>query len=443
MTTNFMSLSQRVAIIAETFSKLSNTSSTTIKQKIVKDVPDIVKDDFNFCIEVLDGRHKIGYAFAATAVNIPVNETLTLREYLAPLYEPIEKHNLSYANVYKACEKCSHYPKFVERLMNREYRLGIGKSLLQKDNLSPMLAKKFEGKIKPSSLYTVTEKLDGNRCIAYYEDGEWKFQSRSGKLMHVNFNMSGLDTSLVYDGEILSVKQTERSEIINQAIKRDINICDIHVDNLDEFRSTSGLINRHNLNKDLVYNIFDIVYDARYEQRRVMLNELIWDLRENKEIRILPTLLNTNNEELLAIKSSKMLDIVTKLGGEGLMINLGDSTYEHKRTDALLKYKKAQTMDMFVYDYELGTGKYEGQIGSLLARAYGENKVYNCKVGTGLSDDQRLHWAIHPEDIVGQVIEVAYFSLSQNKETDGTNVYSLRFPRFKMVRIDKVGTSEY
>ena len=135
--------------------------------------------------------------------------------------------------------------------------------------------------------------------------------------------------------------------------------------------------------------------------------------------------------------------MIESKGGEGLMINLGNRKYEHKRTDSLLKVKSTYTMDMRVIDYEEGTGKNEGLIGSLICSATEGNITYNCKVGSGLSDEDRYFWILHPDQIVGKIIEVAYFSLSQDKNAQGTNTYSLRFPRFKRIRTDKNETSIY
>ena len=139
-----------------------------------------------------------------------------------------------------------------------------------------------------------------------------------------------------------------------------------------------------------------------------------------------------------------MLAAVTDIGGEGIMINLGDRTYQHKRTDGLLKMKKVQTMDMLVINTEYGSGKYEGQVGALLCQiTTDDGKVISCNVGTGLSDEQRLDWAIHPENIVGKIVEIGYFSLSQSSDARGSRFYSLRFPRLKGVRNDKSETSVY
>ena len=44
----------------------------------------------------------------------------------------------------------------------------------------------------------------------------------------------------------------------------------------------------------------------------------------------------------------------------------------------------------------------------------------------GLSDEQRELWAMDPSLIVGKIIEVGYFSMSQNANLNGTKYYSFK-----------------
>ena len=135
---------------------------------------------------------------------------------------------------------------------------------------------------------------------------------------------------------------------------------------------------------------------------------------------------------------------MTCAGAEGLMINTGFGKYQHQRTDDLLKYKNVQTMDMKVIDWEYGNGKYEFSLGYLICYGKSPNgKEISCRVGTGISDEQRNMWSGNSELIVGKIVEIAYFSLSQDNNMIGTNEYSLRFPRLRQIRTDKNTTSEY
>jgi DNA ligase-1 len=434
-------LQDRIDYFTHIFELLQDTNSRLEKENIINDIPNVLREDFDYILECLAGKHKFGYTYYKTTpvLNTKLN-TLTIKRVLEYLQTPMNIKDLSRGTVQIVVEQTNAWYDFFEPIVNRTLRLGIGQSVLTKDELSPMLAKKFEGFAKyDKDGYYITEKLDGNRCIAHFENGEWQFTSRSGKQMHVDFDMSGLDTRLVYDGEILSPEQLKMSLAIEDKVKYGIEPNTVFADN---FSSTSGLINQHNTNKKLVYNVFDIMHTASYKERREELDRM---QPMSEQIRILPVLKHCKTQEELQ-EAWDILNKITDLGGEGLMINLGQAEYLHKRTDQVLKLKKVHTIDMQVYAFNWGTGKYEGQIGSLEARAMTEDgKEVYCSVGAGLSDDQRLLWALHPEKILNKIIEVSYFSLSQSKQDrdQATNLYSLRFPRLKRVREDKNDTSEY
>ena len=439
-----MTLTERCMYLTKVFEMLQATGSTILKRKIVEDVTPNCKEDFEYIVEVLTGKHIFGYSYWPSDVKLNGWERLeewSVKDVLQYLQNPQRQKDLSIDNISIYIRMTSPWGWFLEPIVNRRLKLGIGKSILPKDGFGPMLAKKYEGTIKRDSAgYVITEKLDGNRCIASYEDGNWIFRSRNGKIMHVNFDMGDLPKEFVYDGEVMSKAQTKASIELHRQIRDNAHI--VVYDN--EFSSTSGLINRHTLDKDLVYNIFDIMIDdVSYIDRRMELNKLEQSYEFGNDVRILPVL-NACNYNNLESVSSHLLHLVTDMGGEGCMINLASGLYNHKRTDQLLKLKKVQTIDMKIYDFDWGNGKYEGMIGALKAVCVTDDgKVIKCDIGSGLSDEQRLEWACDFSKICGKIVEVAYFSLSQTSAQKGSNSYSLRFPRLKSIRKDKVDTSEY
>lgn len=438
-----MKLTDRIYVFSCLFEDLQTTNSINEKRAMVATLPVELEEDFKFIVECLNGIHKFGYTYYPCNLNGDVrSENNTVKDVLEFLLEPARQGNLTHSNIAKYIAQTYPWCEFFEPIVNRELKLGIGKSLLPKDGLSAMLAKKYEGKLKPSrDGYYITEKLDGNRCIARFDGERWRFTSRNGKEMHVNFDMSGLPKEFVYDGEILSPGQVGMSQDIYNCIVKGKDMVEA---NPSQFNSTSGMINRHSLDKNLVYNIFDIMLDdEKYSVRRTALDTIAKDLN-NSDVRILPVLVKFNNDRDLNNNIGGILGRVVQSGGEGLMINLGGGLYTHKRTDQLLKYKDVQTIDMKVIDIQWGTGKYEGMIGALdCVTTTDDGKIICCKVGTGLSDDQRLKWAIKPYDVIGKIVEIKYFSLSQSEGTYDSNVYSLRFPRLCKVRTDKDTTSEY
>lgn len=434
-------LQQRIIYFSNLFDDLQSTNSRIEKEYYLSGMPENYKEDWIYILEVLDGRHPFGYKYYHSGSS-HCKDFNTIKEVLEYLHIPIIRHDLSetYIDFFVSRTMDCYY--FLEPIVNRTLKLGIGRSLLPKTNKSPMLAKKYEDvkswrNIKEG--FFVTEKLDGNRCIAEYVEDHWEFTSRNGKPMKVNFDMRDLDTDYVYDGEVLSMEQTLASVARTQALYLDTRI-DVRK---TSFNATSGLINSLTPDKNLVYNIFDVIIDEPYYVRRGILAEQakVINSTMNTTIRILPILYQSHSAEKVTAYIAMNIDNVVDMNGEGLMLNLGDATYEHKRTNNLIKIKKTYTMDMVVTDYEFGTGKYEGEIGAIHCEAEQNGCKIECDVGSGLSDEQRLNWALHPEQILDKIVEVSYFSLSQDKSVLGSKNYSLRFPRLKRVRDDKEETS--
>ena len=436
-----MTLNDRIKELAATFWDLQETNSLNMKRAIVDQIPPELQEDFEFIVECLAGKHVFGYRFETidkvfTDGDIR-NENNTVKDVLEFLLEPNDTKDLSFYNICKHVSQVRHYWDFFAAIVDRTLKLGIGKSLLPADGLSVMLAKKYEGKIRDDRRgYFITEKLDGNRCVAHYDGIKWVFTSRNGKPMHVNFDMSGLPKEYVYDGEILSPEQTKLSNAIHDSVIKNYDLEKAQV----SFNKTSGLINRHDTRKELVYNIFDIMYDGvEYIERRKFLDSLS---PTSNQVRVLPCLAYLANRSTLDFVAGNLMNKVVQAGGEGIMINCGDVKYQHKRTDGLLKFKPVYTMDMVVTDVEYGSGKYEGQVGALVCEAVFNGKKIKCNVGTGLSDDQRFRWALNPARIMNAIVEIGYFDISQSSADFGTNNYSLRFPRLVRVRDDKNEVSE-
>lgn len=437
-----MRLDDRIKVLSKVFEMLQETNSRIEKEAIISAIPEELIDDFIAVLEVLDNRVVFGYTLKNVRPMIYTKHFQTIREVFEYLLEPKRYEDLSDYNIIEHCAQINDWFYFFEPIVNKTLRLGIGKSILLTDIKTPMLAKKF-GDVIPEGDIIVTEKLDGNRCIAYFgQDDKWHYISRNGRPLNVEFDMRGLSPQFVYDGEILSEEQTNASRQ---------RYLDIHarvtrkVDNAAAmFQSTSGLINRkYETNKGLTFNIFDIQADMNYERRRYILNSMQNDLSPN--VRIVPVLAlisGTKSWDERYEACCELLDRVTDNGGEGIMINVASAIYEHKRTKNLLKFKKSKTMDMIVESVYSGTGKYEGLVGGLMCSAEDLGGVtYACSVGTGLSDRQRFDWAECPSMIIGKVVEVEYFDISQDKNNRNSKFYSLRFPRLKKVREDKSTTS--
>lgn len=437
-----MTLKERILVFNKLFEDLINTSSRIGKEVLVNefksDYPEC-KEDLVIILETLDNKHPIGWTFKAQPHLIPQIELDNIWEVIQVCKS---RNSTSDADTSYIENILGSIGVFIEPIVNRTLRLGIGKSLLVKDKLSPMLAKKYTGGRLRNNV-VITEKLDGNRCLAYFDfdQNTWQFRSRNGKVMKVDFDMSNYPKEYIYDGEVMSIEQTQRSRA-RSVIMTNLSTPDYKDMGIGDeqllFNKTSGLINSKGKNKNLIYNIFDIVSKDTYFVRRKILDEL----KELPKLttRIVPVLYTGKDTEYI----NKMLDRMVLTGGEGLMLNDLDHSYENKRTNALLKYKKVQFCDMIVIDTYEGKGKYLGCCGGLICQMITtDGKNVKCEVGTGLSDLQRIEWGQTPEAIVGKIIQVGYHEMTQDRFSVNTDNYSLRFPRFVRIREDKNNTSEF
>jgi DNA ligase-1 len=168
-----------------------------------------------------------------------------------------------------------------------------------------------------------------------------------------------------------------------------------------------------------------------YSRRRRVADSL-FDNIDSKYFELLPLL-------YVGEDTSKIIEILEEEvtnGEEGIMINDYNALYEFKRTNALLKCKKFNSLDLEVVGMEEGSGRLTGTLGAIHVRYKNGNIV---KVGSGFSDEERKLYWLQPELIMHHVCEVKYFEESTNVD----NTFSLRFPTWcSNIRTDKL-TPDY
>ena len=120
----------------------------------------------------------------------------------------------------------------------------------------------------------------------------------------------------------------------------------------------------------------------------------------------------------------KMLDEMILLGQEGLMINYSNAPYEFKRTNNLIKVKQVYTADVKIIGFEEGTGRNKGKLGALLVKT---PQGIEVKIGSGLTDKDRVEVWEKQAGYIGCICEIAFTTPSTSKDSD---LYNLRFPRF-------------
>jgi len=421
-----MTLFERVSPIEQLFESMHGQNASDVQRaKVARfkaDYPYLV-EDLDFCFEVLAGRHKLGFTVVDTTyarIQYFLSES-SIRE-LVMWMKATTSTDKTEVTIDLVCMSIPREVRsFMIKLLNREYRLGFSNKAAMVTDMHCMLAKTYPDGIKFSKMYYVQEKLNGNRCISYFDNdsNKWCFISRSQKPMNLNFDMTGFNPDRIYDGEVMTRGKTGNRD----------------------FAKTSGAINsKYGDKSELMYFIYDIIDEnMSYKERRQELIALRGHISPNIVIlRVLDKILVSPNPEENA-KLDYWLDFIVDKGGEGVMLRDPDAPYYRSKNSGdrkpyLLKYKKTKTCDLRIIGFNEGEGKYEGLIGSFIC----ETDEHTVLVSVAGIDDT-TRWSA-PADWIGKIVEVAYFETSQS-QTKG--VLSLQFPRFKRVRDDKTETSMY
>ena len=247
--------------------------------------------------------------------------------------------------------------------------------------------------------------------------------SRNGKLLEnfahiteaIEKNIDLFNRSLVLDGEMVSssfqalMKQVHRKSDVQS---EDARLMLFDILSLTEFQAGKSSLGQQHRSKMLrnMKDVFDRIGSIDIiPQTAVDLDTYVGEL-EFKQY----------NKD--AIES----------GFEGIMIKDIDAVYEAKRSVSWLKMKPFIEVSLTAVAVEEGTGKNVGKMGAILFEGEDDGKFIRVSVGSGWSDKDREEiWAVK-DQVVGQVGEVRADVATLNQDSD--NVYSLRFPRFKVWR---------
>lgn len=319
------------------------------------------------------------------------------------------------AQFLSGCNKVEH--KWYSLIIKKDLNIGIQSKTINEalGYLIPifdcMLAQPFreypsEGIIQP--------KLDGVRILGDTDTG--LLYSRKGKLVSgfedLEAEVKKLPGGLMIDGEIMS---GTFNNLISLA-----------------FTNISG--------KQGVLHAFDILSKKEffngmsidpYLIRDYRLGEILDEYKPDYIRRVEGSeILNFTNEHHIK-RAEQLYEYYLSIGLEGGMVKDVNSYYEGKRSYSWQKLKPTKTFDIRVIAVEEGKDgtKYIERVGRLVC----EYKGNEVRVGSGLSDEQRLAWWLDPTQIVGKIIEV----VGQEETSNKMGTTSIRFPRYKRLRPDK------
>ena len=326
--------------------------------------------------------------------------------------------NLWYRRILIKDLRCGVSEKTINKMVakiNTEYEIPVFTCQLAVDsanNENEMTGKKI-----------IEVKLDGMRVITVvYPDGKVDQYSRNGKEL-VNFpnviaqiskHARFFKEPMVLDGEIMSASF---QDLMKQARRKE-----------------------NAQTQDAVLNLFDILTLADFQagksnkpqtQRSTELASWYLPIADH-----MPNV-TVVGQEVIDLDTAagqarfKMINTQAVAGGyEGIMIKDLDAGYECKRGRAWMKLKPFIEVSLTVVAVEEGTGKNVGRMGALICEGTDDGKFIRVSVGGGYTDAQRDEF--YTDDIIGSIIEVRADAATLNQGS--TDVWSLRFPRFKTFR---------
>lgn len=315
----------------------------------------------------------------------------------------------------------------LKELICKDLSIGVDSKTINSviPNLIPqfscMLAQKYFEKPEKLSgkTFAITTKLDGFRLIALKDKfGNIKFYSRVGQLVEGLVEIeaelkANFPNDIALDGELTI------SNYFDMPSK-------------DAYKAASKIIR---LKGDtpktgLTYRVFDMMTaeefisqrcPAIYDARRALLDSYAG---RASHIEVLPVLYRGTDTS----KITEFLDKITSEGGEGCMLNICDAEYHWTRSWDIMKVKKFDSLDLEVVDIEEGSGRLAGTLGAFICKY----KNSTVKVGSGLTDAERIAIWQNKESYRGKLITINYF-----EESFSDGVPSLRFPTFVDIRTDK------
>lgn len=327
------------------------------------------------------------------------------------------------------------YPELVLSIVRKDLILGVNATTLNKvygKGFIPTFGVQLAGKyfddpdrlVPDGTSFTLTEKLDGVRCSLMFEGNNYRphFYSRSGKriedLVELEMDARKLNPCFVYDGELRIDKEGKSNDL---------------------YRETMSIVGSDGEKKGVRFHVFDCplynefkegMDETPYIRRRERLNSSgISGARWMTVVE--PLYQGTDKEEIM-----RWLDWAKKNGKEGVMININTAPYICDRTSGLLKVKTFNECEAVVRSIEIGTGKNAHRLGAVFVEIKDkEGRMHGVRVGSGFTDKQRDYYFKHQKELLGKVVEIGYFEVTNNQADDSL---SLRFPTWRnIIRNDK------
>ena len=417
--------------------ELKHNSSNKKKQEILnryKDVPGLK--------EVYLYAYNKNWTYGITVAQLIEGYTEFVPKYntIFELLNDLKSRKLTGAAAIDACNTMAYYiadkdrGNILYRILDRDLGDGVGAKTAEKiwpglfgQNFSVALADKLTDKTRKkvdftSGEWAASRKLDGVRCICIKENGKVNFYARSGKEFFTLDVLKKDIENLPYDNFVL-----------------DGECCIVDNNGDEDFIKIVSEIKRKNWTiENPRYMVFDCLdLDEFWSGTGT---RKFWERQAREQLQYISSYAVDYPEfhawvlDQHPIYSEQqfndLVEVAANNGWEGLMLRK-DVSYEGKRTQNMLKCKQFQDAEYEIVDVELGPMKWT-ENGQQVERICVSNftiihKGSRVSVGSGLSKEQRVYFAEHPDELKGRTATIKYFQESRN--ADGG--YSLRFPTLK------------
>ena len=412
--------------------ELNETNSSKLKLEILAKHPE--------CKKILFYVYNDFYQYGVSPENCKKRSYITTRDIVDTditddIYELLDALRTKKASGHYALRACNSFAeRFPEtadvfwKIIDRDLKARIDAKAINKvfpeliPSFDVALAEKYDpakSKIDFNGKYVFSRKLDGVRVICIVNSLEdIKFYSRAG---HEFFPLQKVREALQSIGE----------SIVGKVF--DGEMCIIDENGLEDFTAVVGEIKRkdHTIERP-VYKLFDCLTIDEFFAKKSTRNLFERHVELNAVIpKGIPQLNVLEQIPLTEESMAKGLEEARSKGWEGLIIRKADVGYVGKRSKDLLKVKEFQDAEYEIRDVEMGVkamlidGKMQDTM--CLAAVKIDHKGNGVSVGSGWTDEQRVKYYIHPEDLIGKTITVKYFA--ESKDKDGK--LSLRFPIMK------------
>jgi|LSPZ01.1.fsa_nt_gi DNA ligase-1 len=287
-----------------------------------------------------------------------------------------------------------------------------------------------------------SRKFDGCRVLSIVENNKVTTFSREGNEYKVLQNL--------YEPLSQLAKIYQEHKKTNQAVIFDGECAIKTKDGSDDFRSIVSLIKRTTENTPPIANPYYCIFDVLTEDEFYEIDESEKYKERYKTLtNVFHTFFNKLNlgstildkvslvEQKLIVSEEDFQSYQTwyqQNKFEGLILRNGNSIYEGKRSNNMLKVKTFHSIELKCIDMEFkemeivdkGSQKTE----KLLSHIICEYENGTVRVGSGFTQEQRRFYKDNPKEILDKIITVKYFE----KTSDQRGNLSLRFPIFIGIR---------